>query len=68
MTSDSGVRVWVYLYLSTFVVFNRYAALNSHHSFFLLVDNGTAGKYGPEIILRRKLENYISKQRIEARK
>ncbi|XP_069984689.1 transient receptor potential cation channel trpm [Penaeus vannamei] len=46
---------------------SRFVALNSHHTFFLLVDNGTIGKYGPELILRRKLENYISKQRIEAR-
>ncbi|XP_076047574.1 transient receptor potential cation channel, subfamily M isoform X4 [Oratosquilla oratoria] len=46
---------------------SRFAALNSHHTFFLLVDNGTTGKYGAELILRRKLENYISKQRIVAR-
>ncbi|XP_066967422.1 transient receptor potential cation channel trpm isoform X5 [Macrobrachium rosenbergii] len=46
---------------------SRFVALNSHHTFFLLVDNGTSGKYGPELILRRKLENYISKQRIETR-
>ncbi|XP_069947217.1 transient receptor potential cation channel trpm isoform X1 [Cherax quadricarinatus] len=46
---------------------SKFVALNSHHTFFLLVDNGTVGKYGPELILRRKLENYISKQRIEAR-
>ncbi|XP_071516413.1 transient receptor potential cation channel trpm isoform X2 [Panulirus ornatus] len=46
---------------------SKFVALNSHHTFFLLVDNGTVGKYGPELILRRKLENYISQQRIEAR-
>ncbi|KAA0192163.1 hypothetical protein HAZT_HAZT006814, partial [Hyalella azteca] len=45
----------------------RFAALNSHHSYFLLVDNGTAGKYGAELLLRRRLENYVSKQRIHAR-
>lgn len=46
---------------------SKFAALNSHHTYFLLVDNGTAGKYGAELILRRKLENYISKQRIQTR-
>lgn len=46
---------------------SKFVALNKHHTFFLLVDNGTVGKYGPELILRRKLENYISKQRIETR-
>ncbi|MPC35779.1 Transient receptor potential cation channel trpm [Portunus trituberculatus] len=48
-------------------VVDRFVALNKHHTFFLLVDNGTVGKYGPELILRRKLENYISKQRIKTR-
>ena len=28
------------------------------------VDNGTVGKYGAEIILRKKLEKYISQQKI----
>ncbi|XP_045135397.1 transient receptor potential cation channel trpm-like isoform X2 [Portunus trituberculatus] len=46
---------------------SKFVALNKHHTFFLLVDNGTVGKYGPELILRRKLENYISKQRIKTR-
>ncbi|XP_042218269.1 transient receptor potential cation channel trpm-like [Homarus americanus] len=46
---------------------SKFVALNSHHTFFLLVDNGTVGKYGPELILRRKLENYISKQHIKTR-
>lgn len=51
-----------------FLPYYRFVALNKHHTYFLLVDNGTVGKYGPELILRRKLENYISKQRIETRK
>lgn len=51
-----------------FIPYYRFVALNKHHTYFLLVDNGTVGKYGPELILRRKLENYISKQRIETRK
>ncbi|XP_077863672.1 transient receptor potential cation channel subfamily M member 3 [Saccoglossus kowalevskii] len=43
------------------------AILNSSHTHFLLVDNGTAGCYGAEIKLRRHLEKYISKQRISSR-
>lgn len=42
--------------------------LNSNHSYFLLVDNGTVGKYGSEILLRKKLEKYISEQRISTSK
>ena len=41
---------------------SRFAALNKDHAFFLLVDNGTVGKYGAEIALRRKLEKFISTQ------
>ena len=41
---------------------SRYASLNKHHAYFLLVDNGTVGKYGAEIALRRKLEKFISTQ------
>ena len=41
---------------------SRFAALNKHHAYFLLVDNGTVGKYGAEIALRRKLEKFISHQ------
>ncbi|CAG9862478.1 unnamed protein product [Phyllotreta striolata] len=43
---------------------SKNAALNNRHAYFLLVDNGTVGKYGAEVILRRKLEKYISKQRL----
>lgn len=43
----------------------RFAVLNNRSSFFLLVDNGTVGRYGADIILRRRLESYISeKQKI----
>ena len=31
---------------------SKFAALNNRHSYFLLVDNGTAGRYGAEIALR----------------
>ena len=41
---------------------SRFASLNKHHAYFLLVDNGTVGKYGAEIALRRKLEKFISTQ------
>ena len=40
--------------------------LNKHHAYFLLVDNGTVGKYGAEIALKRKLEKFISTQRLSA--
>ncbi|CAF1489539.1 unnamed protein product, partial [Adineta ricciae] len=40
------------------------ATLNSSHSCFLLVDNGTVGKYGGEIILRKRFEKYLSQQKI----
>ncbi|XP_044264346.1 transient receptor potential cation channel trpm isoform X10 [Tribolium madens] len=43
---------------------SKFAALNNRHAYFLLVDNGTVGKYGAEIVLRRRLEKYISKQRL----
>ncbi|CAF0940636.1 unnamed protein product [Adineta steineri] len=40
------------------------ATLNSSHSCFLLVDNGTIGKYGGEVILRKRFEKYLSQQKI----
>ena len=42
----------------------NYSVLNSNHSYFLLVDNGTVGKYGGEIIFRKRLEKYIAHQKI----
>uniref|UniRef100_A0A0R3RIK4 LSDAT_euk domain-containing protein n=1 Tax=Elaeophora elaphi TaxID=1147741 RepID=A0A0R3RIK4_9BILA len=41
----------------------RFAVLNSRHSYFLLVDNGTIGRYGADVILRKRLESYISEKR-----
>ncbi|KAJ7412000.1 transient receptor potential cation channel subfamily M member 6 [Willisornis vidua] len=38
--------------------------LNSMHSYFLMADDGTVGKYGNEMILRRNLEKYISLQKL----
>lgn len=43
---------------------SNYAVLNSNHSYFLLVDNGTVGKYGGEIIFRKRLERFIAQQKI----
>ncbi|XP_067933259.1 transient receptor potential cation channel subfamily M member 3-like isoform X2 [Watersipora subatra] len=43
------------------------AVLNSRHNYFLLADNGTEGKYGADIVLRKQLERYISHQRIHIR-
>ncbi|XP_077735524.1 transient receptor potential cation channel subfamily M member 2 isoform X5 [Canis aureus] len=36
--------------------------LDSNHSHFILVDDGTHGRYGVEIPLRTKLEKFISEQ------
>ncbi|XP_021165360.2 transient receptor potential cation channel subfamily M member 7 isoform X2 [Fundulus heteroclitus] len=41
--------------------------LNNLHSHFLLVDDGTVGRYGAEVKLRRDLEKHINLQRIHAR-
>ncbi|XP_052007956.1 transient receptor potential cation channel subfamily M member 7-like [Xyrauchen texanus] len=41
--------------------------LNNFHSHFILVDDGTVGKYGAEVKLRRELEKHINMQRIHAR-
>ncbi|XP_073706941.1 transient receptor potential cation channel subfamily M member 7 [Garra rufa] len=41
--------------------------LNNFHSHFVLVDDGTVGKYGAEVRLRRELEKHINLQRIHAR-
>jgi len=37
--------------------------LNSNHSYFLLVDDGTVGQHGCEIRFRRRLEKFISQQK-----
>lgn len=36
------------------------AALDHNHTHFILVDDGTDGKFGVEIEFRAKLESYIS--------
>ncbi|XP_067886068.1 LOW QUALITY PROTEIN: transient receptor potential cation channel subfamily M member 6-like [Heterodontus francisci] len=46
---------------------SKLISLNSKHSHFILVDDGTVGKYGNEMKLRRKLEKYIALQKIHTR-
>lgn len=38
------------------------SCLDSNHSHFILVDDGTHGRYGVEIPLRTRLEKFISEQ------
>lgn len=47
--------------------FSKLSALNSSHSHFILADNGTTGKYGAEVRLRRQLEKHIALQKINTR-
>ncbi|XP_041074255.1 transient receptor potential cation channel subfamily M member 1-like [Polyodon spathula] len=46
---------------------SKLSVLNSSHSHFILADNGTLGKYGAEVKLRRHLEKHISLQKINTR-
>ncbi|KAM6468672.1 transient receptor potential cation channel subfamily M member 6 isoform 2-T2 [Liasis olivaceus] len=46
---------------------SKLSTLNSMHSHFILVDDGTVGKYGSEMKLRRNLEKYLSLQKIHTR-
>ncbi|KAJ8247905.1 hypothetical protein GJAV_G00251900 [Gymnothorax javanicus] len=46
---------------------SKLSVLNSSHSHFILADNGTCGKYGAEVKLRRQLEKHISLQKINTR-
>ncbi|KAL0607095.1 Transient receptor potential cation channel subfamily M member 6 [Plecturocebus cupreus] len=43
---------------------SKLTTLNSMHSHFILSDDGTVGKYGNEMKLRRNLEKYLSLQKI----
>uniref|UniRef100_A0A8C7YRB9 non-specific serine/threonine protein kinase n=1 Tax=Oryzias sinensis TaxID=183150 RepID=A0A8C7YRB9_9TELE len=47
---------------------SKRVCLNGFHSHFLLVDDGTLGKYGCQQGLRRKLEKHIQQQKIHPRK
>ncbi|XP_048188298.1 transient receptor potential cation channel subfamily M member 6 isoform X2 [Perognathus longimembris pacificus] len=46
---------------------SKLTTLNCMHSHFILSDDGTVGKYGNEMKLRRSLEKYISLQKIHSR-
>ncbi|XP_075939281.1 transient receptor potential cation channel subfamily M member 1a [Anarhichas minor] len=46
---------------------SKLSVLNSSHSHFILSDNGTSGKYGAEVRLRRQLEKHITLQKINTR-
>ncbi|XP_074809338.1 transient receptor potential cation channel subfamily M member 6 [Natator depressus] len=43
---------------------SKLSTLNSTHSHFVLADDGTVGKYGNEMKLRRNLEKYLNLQKI----
>ncbi|XP_051702554.2 transient receptor potential cation channel subfamily M member 6 isoform X2 [Oryctolagus cuniculus] len=45
---------------------SKLTTLNSMHSHFILADDGTVGKYGNEMKLRRNLEKYLSLQKIHS--
>uniref|UniRef100_K7GFK9 Uncharacterized protein n=1 Tax=Pelodiscus sinensis TaxID=13735 RepID=K7GFK9_PELSI len=46
---------------------SKLSTLNSMHSHFVLADDGTVGKYGNEMKLRRNLEKYLNLQKIHTR-
>ncbi|XP_043371027.1 transient receptor potential cation channel subfamily M member 6 [Dermochelys coriacea] len=46
---------------------SKLSTLNSSHSHFVLADDGTVGKYGNEMKLRRNLEKYLNLQKIHTR-
>ncbi|XP_043934418.1 transient receptor potential cation channel subfamily M member 1 [Protopterus annectens] len=46
---------------------SKLTILNNMHTHFILADNGTLGKYGSEVKLRRQLEKHISLQKINTR-
>ncbi|XP_019063277.1 transient receptor potential cation channel subfamily M member 6 isoform X2 [Fukomys damarensis] len=45
---------------------SKLTTLNCVHSHFILSDDGTVGKYGSEMKLRRNLEKYLSLQKIHS--
>ncbi|XP_077376516.1 transient receptor potential cation channel subfamily M member 1-like isoform X2 [Festucalex cinctus] len=46
---------------------SKLAVLDASHSHFILADDGTAGKYGAEVALRRQLEKHVARQKINTR-
>ncbi|XP_023364773.1 transient receptor potential cation channel subfamily M member 6 [Otolemur garnettii] len=57
----------VFLYQALGNPLSKLTTLNSMHSHFILSDDGTVGKYGNEMKLRRNLEKYLSLQKIHSR-
>ncbi|KAM5194380.1 transient receptor potential cation channel subfamily M member 6 isoform 2-T2 [Mantella aurantiaca] len=57
----------VCLYQTLLNPLSKLSSLNSMHSHFIMVDDGTVGNYGNEMKLRRNLEEYISLQKIHTR-
>ncbi|XP_072007042.1 transient receptor potential cation channel subfamily M member 6 [Engystomops pustulosus] len=57
----------VCLYQTLVNPLSKLTTLNSMHSHFIMVDDGTAGKYGNEMKLRKNLEEYLSLQKIHTR-
>uniref|UniRef100_A0A0N5C8B8 LSDAT_euk domain-containing protein n=1 Tax=Strongyloides papillosus TaxID=174720 RepID=A0A0N5C8B8_STREA len=55
-----GKNIVVPLDHQPYSIRNNYTMLNDRHSYFLLVDNGTVGRYGADMILRKRFENYLS--------
>ncbi|EPY73925.1 transient receptor potential cation channel, subfamily M, member 6, partial [Camelus ferus] len=61
--SEMGV---VCLYQTLGNPLSKLPTLNCMHSHFILSDDGTVGKYGNEMKLRRNLEKYLSLQKIHS--
>ncbi|XP_041420213.1 transient receptor potential cation channel subfamily M member 6 isoform X2 [Xenopus laevis] len=57
----------VCLYQTLINPMSKLTSLNSMHSHFVMVDDGTVGKYGNEMKFRRNLEEFISLQKIHTR-
>lgn len=45
---------------------SKLTTLNCMHSHFILADDGTVGKYGNELKLRRNLEKHLSLQKLHS--
>ncbi|CAJ0948690.1 unnamed protein product, partial [Mesorhabditis belari] len=55
-----GKEITVLYDQHTFHSKTGWGVLNDRHSYFLLVDNGTSGRHGAEVALRRKLEEHLA--------
>ncbi|KJH49866.1 hypothetical protein DICVIV_03977 [Dictyocaulus viviparus] len=49
-------------YVSNQFIKSRLFELNDRHSYFIFADNGTVGRSGSELILRKRLEAYFAQQ------